>query len=183
MQPIAIAVILDNIRSLYNVGSIFRTADGSGVEKIYLAGITPSPLDRFKKVRPQIKKVALGAETTVAWEKISRSAAIIKKLKNENYAVYAVEQSNRAVPYYKIKPAAGGKILLIFGGEIKGLSDDILNLVDEIIEIPMSGRTVNQFDHPKNIAKRAAAPAVKKESLNVAVAFGIIAYHFQHAPA
>ena len=150
--------ILHNIRSLYNVGSIFRTADAAGVKKIYLCGYTPSPKDKFGKYRAQLTKVSLGAERSVKWEKINATSVLIKKLKKDGYKIFAVEQSKKSIPYYQLKTKnLKLKTGLILGNEIKGLPKSILNLADKILEIPMHG---------------------KKESLNVAVAFGIVAFHF-----
>lgn len=151
-----VVVILHNIRSLYNVGSIFRTADAAGVEKIYLCGITSEPVDRFGKIRPQLAKVALGAEKTVPWEKCGSAARLIDKLKSHGCKIFAIEQAKNSVLYYRITSRqAQGKIALVLGNEIKGLSRAILRKADKILEIPMRGR---------------------KESLNVAVAFGIVVF-------
>jgi len=157
-----IIVILHNIRSLHNVGSILRTADALGVEKIYLCGYTPSLLDRFGKYRPQISKVALGAEKYVKWEKMKSTAAVIKKLKKEKYKIFAVEQNKNSIPYYKIRGIrmdSQFRIALILGNEVKGLPKNILKLADKILEIPMAG---------------------KKESLNVSVAFAIVAFRLKY---
>ena len=152
------AVVLHNVRSLHNVGSIFRTADGAGVKKIFLCGITPAPVDSFGKVRPQFAKVSLGAERYVKWEKAYAAGKTIKALKSEGYKIFAVEQNKKSVPYYRVKGQVSGvkKVALVLGNEVRGLPPSILKLADEILEIPMRG---------------------KKESLNVAVAFGIVAYH------
>jgi len=152
-------VILHNIRSLYNVGSIFRTADAAGVKKIYLCGYTPSPKDKFGKYRAQLTKVSLGAERSVKWEKINATSVLIKKLKMDSYKIFAVEQNKKSVPYYKIPKSyiLNSKFCLVMGNEVKGLPKTILKLADKILEIPMKG---------------------KKESLNVSVAFGIVAFHF-----
>lgn len=149
--------ILYNIRSLYNVGSIFRTADAAGVEKLYLCGITPSPLDRFGKIRPQVAKVALGAEGFVKWEKRQAAGKVIDELKKGEYKIWAVEQARGSISYFRIKKyeLRIKKIALVFGNEVQGLPSTILKKADKILEIPMHG---------------------KKESLNVAVAFGIIAF-------
>ena len=151
--------ILHNIRSLYNVGSIFRTADAAGVKKIYLCGYTPSPKDKFGKYRAQLTKVSLGAERSVKWEKINATSVLIKKLKKDGYKIFAVEQNKKSVPYYKIPKSyiINSKFCLVMGNEVKGLPKTILKLADKILEIPMKG---------------------KKESLNVSVAFGIVAFHF-----
>lgn len=152
-------VILYNIRSLHNVGSIFRTADAAGVSKIYLCGITPTPIDKFGRLRSQLTKVSLGAEKYVEWEHCKSTNRLIDKLKRDGYKIFAIEQSKKSTPYYKIPKfyIPNSKFCLILGNEIKGLPPSILNRADKILEIPMYG---------------------KKESLNVAVAFGIIAFHF-----
>ena len=102
-----IAVVLHNIRSVHNVGSIFRTADAAGVKKIYLCGITPEPKDRFGKWRKDFTKVSLGAERYVTWDASARSARAITKLlerlKKEGYKVFAVEQAKNSTSYYKFK--------------------------------------------------------------------------------
>ena len=151
--------ILHNIRSLHNVGSIFRTADAAGIEKLYLCGITPTPLDQFGKIRPQLAKVALGAEKTVAWGKYSSTSRLLDKLKKDKYKIFAVEQSKKSNHYYSkeiLRFAQNDKeIALVVGNEVKGLSPAILKKCDKILEIPMRG---------------------KKESLNVAVAFGIVTF-------
>ncbi len=151
-------VILDNIRSLHNVGSIFRTGDAVGVERLYLCGITPAPLDRFGDVPGALAKVALGAEKTLPWEKAASASRLITKLKKQGFKIVALELSPSAVPYYSLRPtkAAVDKIALVLGAEVEGMSPAILKKCDTIIEIPMRGI---------------------KESLNVGVAFGIVAYH------
>lgn len=148
-----LAVALINIRSIENVGSVFRTADGAGAEKIYLCGITPTPLDRLGKPRPDLAKVALGAEQTVAWERAEEPLKLIKKLKKEGWRICAVEQAKNSKSFRKLPRS--GKILLLMGEEVNGLPKNILKICDGIYEIPMRGQ---------------------KESLNVAVAFGIAAY-------
>ncbi len=151
-------VILHNIRSMHNVGSIFRTADAAGCEKIYLCGITPAPLDKFGRQRQQITKVSLGAEIYVEWEYFKSTSRLIDKLKKDGYKILAVEQSKDSIPYYKFLPQKKSplKRALVLGNEIKGLPSSILNRADKILEIPMAG---------------------KKESLNVAIAFGVIIFH------
>lgn len=149
--------VLDNIRSAHNVASIFRTADGTGWGKIYLCGITPGPVDEFGRTRADFTKVALGAERNVAWETKPDVIAVICRLKESGARIFAVEQDSRAVPYYSARWAREQDAVLIFGQERDGLSDKVLRLADEILEIPMFG---------------------EKESLNVSVAFGVVAYHF-----
>ena len=163
-------LILDNIRSLHNVGSILRTADGAGFArhslgdggggKVYLCGITPSPLDRFKKVRPEVAKTALGAEKTVPWEKVDDTDALIEELKKDGYQIVAVEQAPNSIPYYKLSTMDYKleRLALVFGHEVDGVSKTVLEKADKIIEIPMSGT---------------------KESLNVSISVGIILFHFR----
>ncbi len=159
-----IRVILDNVRSLHNVGSVFRTADAAGVEKIYLGGITPGPADRFGRIRPQFKKVALGAEQSVPWESVPDSAMkkLIISLKDDGYTVVAVEQHHRAKPYHAWKKhgkSNSKKIALIFGNEVQGVRPMLVRVADEVIDIPMNGT---------------------KESLNISVAVGIILFGLQY---
>jgi tRNA G18 (ribose-2'-O)-methylase SpoU len=166
-----LVAILHNIRSIHNVGSIFRTADGAGVRKLYLCGITPAPFDRFKNIRPDFAKVALGAEKLVAWAAEKDTAATIAALKKDGYEIFALEQSPRSVPYYKAFDdqvshggdavrGGGKKIALVLGAEVDGIPDDLLALADRVIEIPMHGG---------------------KESLNVSVAFGIAAFGLRYS--
>ena len=148
--------ILHNIRSVHNVASIFRTADAAGIKKIYLCGITPGPTDRFGKILLQFAKVSLGAERSVAWEKRREAGRLMKELKKDGYKIFSVEQSKRSIPYNKVKVQSGtSKVALILGNEVRGLPPSILKASDKILEIPMRG---------------------KKESLNVSVAFGIVAF-------
>ena len=148
-----IYLILHNIRSMYNVGAIFRTAEAVGVKKIYLTGYTPTPVDKFGVIRKEIHKTALGAEEMVKWEKERDIKKLIEKLKSEKIEVVAVEQDGRAIDYRKFKPKR--KSAFILGNEVRGLDKRILRQCDKIIFIPMSG---------------------KKESLNVSVAAGIVLY-------
>ncbi len=148
-----IHLLLHNIRSTHNVGSIFRTADAAGVSKIYISGYTPAPTDRFGRARPDIAKVSLGAEKDVKWESVEDVKELIKKLKKEKFEIVALEQNERSVDYRKIKFSKN--ILIILGNEVGGVENEVLDLCDQIAEIPMLG---------------------KKESLNVSVAAGIVLY-------
>ena len=143
-------LILDNIRSAHNVGSLFRTADAVGIQKMYLVGITPAPLDRFKRPRPDIAKAALGAEKTMSWESVKTLAPLVTKLKKDGYTIIAIEQSSTSVDYKKVR--LGKKTAFILGNEVTGISPQILKKCDIIAEIPMKGG---------------------KESLNVSVSGGI----------
>jgi len=149
--------VLHNIRSLHNVGSMFRTADAAGIEKIYLCGYTSAPVDESGMPRPQISKTALGAETTVPWEKKKSVTALLDRLHRDGSKIYAVEIDQRAVLYHKLKlsPRALKKAVIVVGNEVAGVPPAVLKRADKILQIPMHG---------------------KKESLNVSVAFGIIAY-------
>lgn len=139
------------------MGSVFRTADALGVTRIYLTGITPAPIDVFGNVRQEIGKVSLGAESHVPWEKNASAAKLVTALKNETYRVLAIEQSASSLPYYRVHIDKNAeKVALILGSETKGLSPRILKKVDGVLEIPMRGI---------------------KESLNVAIAFGIVGFH------
>ncbi len=149
------SVILHNVRSVHNVGSIFRTADAAGVSKIFCCGITPIPLDRLKRVRPDFAKVALGAEEYLSWEHAKSAAQVMRKLKKERWTVCAIEQSKRSTPYFKMPARESSRVALVLGNEVRGLPASLLRRADHILEIPMLG---------------------KKESLNVAVAFGIAAF-------
>ena len=151
-------IILDDIRSVFNVGSVFRTADALGVEKIFLCGTTPAPLDRFGRVRNDLAKVALGAEKNIAWEYAKNTITILKKLKKEKFQIIAIEQDKRSIDIQKVK--AKNSVALVLGNEVDGIDKKILKCADVIAEIPMRG---------------------KKESLNVGVAFGIAGYVIFHS--
>lgn len=145
VRRLPIYVLLDNIRSLYNVGSIFRTSDGAFIEKIFLTGFTPYP------PRPEIDKTALGATKTIPWEYYRDPMEIILKLKAEGIKIVSLEHTDRSIPYYNYDPA-NYPLCLVIGNEIKGIRDEILEVTDIAIEIPMYG---------------------VKQSLNVSVAYGI----------
>ena len=152
LQP-EIYLLLHNIRSTHNVGAIFRTADATGVKKIYISGFTPAPIDRFGRARQDISKASLGAEKTIAWEKIDSAADLIKNLKKEKVTILGLEQDKTSIDFRDVKISS--KNLLILGSEVEGIATEILKLCDQILEIPMHGQ---------------------KESLNVSVATGIILY-------
>jgi len=148
-------IILDNIRSAHNVGSAFRTADGAGVEKIYLLGTTASPRDRFGREVAEIKKTSLGASEMVPWEHIDNedTESLLLGLKSEGFELVAVEQTPISTSLYDFIPSE--KTCYIFGNEIDGVGQSILDEADKAIEIPMKG---------------------KKESLNVSVTVGIVLF-------
>jgi len=146
-------LILDNIRSSENVGAIFRTAEAVSVSKIFLVGITPAPIDRFGRVQPKIKKIALGAEESVEWEQYEDIKTLIKDLKRQKVKIIAVEQNENSKDYKNV--LIEGDTAFIFGGEVSGIDKITLSLCDSIVEIPMRG---------------------KKESLNVSVSVGVALY-------
>lgn len=146
-------LILHNIRSTYNVGAMFRTAEAAGVEKIYLTGITPAPLDRFGKERKDVAKSALGSEKMVPWECVKNISALVGKLKKEKFSIVAVEQDKNAIDYKKLKSKQ--RMAFVMGNEVSGIEKSVLKKCDAILEIPMKG---------------------KKESLNVSVAAGIVLF-------
>ena len=147
--------VLDNLRSVYNVGSIFRTANACGVEKIFLCGTTPTPLDKKGERRKDFAKVALGAEDTVAWEYFGSTYDCVSKLKNEGYYILAIEQDDTSVDYKEVNIEEKDNVAIIVGNEVDGITQDVIEISDVTVEIPMLGT---------------------KESLNVTIAFGIAAY-------
>jgi len=147
-------VICDNIRSLENIGSIFRTSDALGVTKIYLCGISGKMPAWDVGIHKKISKTALGAEKTVAFEYYKNIGRLIDKLKKAKIQVVALEQDEKAIDYRKLKPKF--PCALIVGNEVKGISKNTLKKCNKIIYLPMSGQ---------------------KESLNVSVAFGVAGYN------
>lgn len=147
-------LILHNIRSVQNVGAIFRTADAAGISKIYLTGYTPTPVDRFGRERSDVAKTALGAQKNIEWEHFKNISPVLNKLKKEEEVeIIAVEQDKKAVDYKKLKIKKD--TVFVFGNEVKGLSKSILNKSDKIAQINMLGQ---------------------KESLNVSVTAGIFLF-------
>lgn len=143
-----IIVILDNVRSVLNVGAILRTCDGAAVKKLYLVGITPNISHK------KIPKTALGAEEYVESEHVKDAKSLIKTLKSEGYQIISIEQSNISEDYSKIDYSK--KVCLVFGNEISGVSNEVLEISDKVAELPMKG---------------------KKNSLNVSTTVGIVLYH------
>jgi tRNA G18 (ribose-2'-O)-methylase SpoU len=144
----SVELVLLNIRSRFNVGAIFRTADAVGISRIHLVGYTPKPPHR------EIDKVSLGAEKTVPFSIHTNPLPFLRKMKDRGYVIIAVETSKKSVPYYSfVRP--NKKVLMIVGHEIKGIDASVLKLCDHTLAIPMRGY---------------------KESLNVGIALGIVAY-------
>jgi len=142
-------VVLDCIRSLHNVGAVFRTADAAGFSGLHLCGYTGTPPDR------RIEKVSLGAEEWIEWQHWESTKECLEYLKSEGFTVVALEQSNESVDIFTHDFSPYNRVALVLGNEVEGVSDDILQLVDIIAEIPMHGQ---------------------KQSLNVSVAAGIAMY-------
>src|SRR3989344_1009773 len=130
-------LVIHDVRSAHNVGSLFRTADATGVSRLFLTGYTPAPLDRFGRNNPKLSKVSLGAEDLVPWEKRD-IVELIEKLHREHVDVLALEQAPGAVMLSSYVPK--GPIALIVGNEVGGISDDILARCDAVVEIPMRGK-------------------------------------------
>jgi tRNA G18 (ribose-2'-O)-methylase SpoU len=148
-NKLPVCIVLDNIRSLHNVGSAFRTADAFRIEKIFLTGITGTPPHR------EIQKTALGATDSVTWEYVENTASTVEKLKAEGYTIVVVEQTNESIPLQKFDPIANGKYCLVFGNEVNGVSDSVIPLSDMALEIPQEGT---------------------KHSLNISVCLGIVVW-------
>ena len=149
-QPVI--VVLDNLRSLYNTGSILRTADASGVERVVLCGITPRP-DQGSRQRRAIAKTALGAEESVAWEYEPTTRAALERFRAAGYEIAVVETAPEALTLFEWTPR--WPVCLVFGHERSGVSDDLASEFDIVVRIPMLGQ---------------------KRSLNVATAAGVVLY-------
>lgn len=139
--------ILDNVRSLNNIGSVFRTADAFAIEAVYLCGITAKPPHR------EINKTALGATESVNWTYFEDTQTAVKKLKEDGWRVYAIEQTENSIMLNEFKPLSDEKIALIFGHEVKGVEQKVINQCDGVIEIPQKGT---------------------KHSLNISVSAGVV---------
>ena len=145
-------LIMHNIRSVENVGAMFRTADAAGINKIYLSGYTPTPLDRFGRKRGDLAKSALGAEEFVPWEQKKNIFPLLAKLKKDKFLIIGIEQAKNSVDYKTLRLRSGRGNVFIVGAEVTGIPKNVLEKCDVIAEIPMRG---------------------KKESLNVSVALGV----------
>lgn len=148
-EKIPVCILLDNVRSLHNVGSAFRTADAFLIEKIFLTGITGTPPHR------EIHKTALGSTDSVAWEYFEKPEEAVQKLKNDNYQIIIIEQTTESVALQKFIPEQGKKYCLVFGNEVNGVSEAVIELATVGIEIPQAGT---------------------KHSLNISVCVGIVVW-------
>jgi 23S rRNA (guanosine2251-2'-O)-methyltransferase len=150
-DKIPVCIVLDNVRSLHNVGSAFRTADAFRIQKIYLTGITGTPPQR------EMEKTALGATKSVAWEYAEHTHDIVKRLKDDGYKVVIIEQTTESRQLHEFEPDPHAKYCLVFGNEVHGVSDQAIAMGDIAIEIPQHGT---------------------KHSLNISVCLGIITWEF-----
>lgn len=151
MEKMPVIVVLDNIRSLQNVGAFFRTCDAFAVERIALCGITATPPNR------DIHKTALGAELTVPWSRHASAEECVRELRGKGYRIYAVEQVEGAATLDVFEPESGVNYALVFGNEVMGVGQQVVDLCDGTIEIPQAGT---------------------KHSINVSVAGGVVLWHF-----
>ncbi|MDZ4714920.1 MAG: RNA methyltransferase [Cytophagales bacterium] len=132
-EKLPVSILLDNVRSLHNVGSVFRTADAFRCERIYLTGITGVPPHR------EIHKTALGATESVLWEYAEKPLTVIQRLKKLGYRIVAVEQTTESVALQDFSMPPGDKVCLVFGNEVHGVSEEVIAEADEAVEIPQSG--------------------------------------------
>ena len=146
-----VCIVLDNVRSLHNVGSAFRTSDAFKLEKLYLTGITGTPPHR------EIEKTALGATDSVDWQYQEKTGELLKALKEKQYTIIVVEQTSQSESLNAFNPEPGKKYCLVFGNEVHGVSEEAITLADSAIEIPQHGT---------------------KHSLNISVCLGIVAWEF-----
>lgn len=142
-----VIVVLDNIRSVFNVGSIFRTSDAAGIGKVYLCGITATP------PHPKLQKTALGSLETVEWEYAKDTLELVKKLKEDGHTIYSIELAENAEDFETVDYPKG--VVLVIGNEIDGVNKEVMEISDKIVQIPMHGI---------------------KNSLNVASAYAVISY-------
>ena len=150
-KKLPVAVVLDNVRSMHNIGSIFRTSDGFAVEQICLCGITAQPPHR------EIEKTALGATQSINWLYFEDTLQAVEHLRNEGYKIIAIEQAQNSIMLNNFNPARDEKYALIFGNEVNGVSDDVMQKIDACIEIPQFGT---------------------KHSFNIVVSAGIVLWDF-----
>ncbi|MCO5948147.1 RNA methyltransferase [Mucilaginibacter flavidus] len=151
MEKFPVAVVLDNVRSMHNIGSIFRTADGFAVEQVCLCGITACPPHR------EIEKTALGATQSINWKYFETPLQAIEQLRSEGYIIIAVEQAQNATMLNEFSPNIEAKYALIFGNEVNGVSEEVMANIDACIEIPQFGT---------------------KHSFNIVVSAGIVLWDF-----
>lgn len=150
-EKLPLVVVLDDVRSMYNVGSIFRTGDAFRIEAVYLCGISAQP------PATEIHKTALGAEDSVEWRHFDTGTAAVDALHNDGYEVLAVEQVEHSTKLHRFRPERGKRYAVVMGNEVKGVHQEVIDLCDGCLEIPQFGT---------------------KHSMNVSVTAGIIIHHF-----
>ena len=151
VEKLPVTVVLDNVRSEMNVGSVFRTADAFLIERIILCGITPQP------PKPEIHKTALGAEESVSWQYYPTTLAAVEKLKKDGYIICSIEQVHHSVSLEQFVVDSGQQVAIVFGNEVKGVGQDIVDISDHCLEIPQYGT---------------------KHSLNISCCAAIVMWHF-----
>lgn len=150
-EKLPLVVVLDNVRSMHNIGSVFRTADGFAIEGVYLCGITAQPPHR------EIEKTALGATQSVSWQHFGTTLEAVAALRNDGYKIIAIEQAKNSTMLNTFIPSISEKYALIFGNEVNGVSDEVMDQIDECIEIPQFGT---------------------KHSFNIVISAGIVLWDF-----
>jgi 23S rRNA (guanosine2251-2'-O)-methyltransferase len=150
-EKLPLVVVLDNVRSMHNIGSVFRTADGFAIEKLYLCGITAQPPHR------EIEKTALGATQSVEWLHFETTVDAIASLKADGYHIIGIEQAAGSIMLNTYEPSPSQKYALIFGNEVNGVSDEVMGQIDECVEIPQFGT---------------------KHSFNIVISAGIVLWDF-----
>lgn len=150
-EKLQVVVVLDNVRSMHNIGSIFRTCDGFSVHGIYLCGITAQPPHR------EIEKTALGATQSISWKYFDTTIHAVEDLRNEGYEIIAIEQASGSTMLNTFQPSSVKKYALIFGNEVNGVADEVMVQIDECIEIPQFGT---------------------KHSFNITISAGIVLWDF-----
>jgi 23S rRNA (guanosine2251-2'-O)-methyltransferase len=150
-EKLPVIVVLDNVRSMHNIGSVFRTADGFAIEKLYLCGITAQPPHR------EIEKTALGATQSVAWTHFESTLEAIASLREDGYEIIAIEQASGSIMLNTFQPESSKKYALIFGNEVNGVSEEVMAQIDKCIEIPQFGT---------------------KHSFNIVISAGIVLWDF-----
>lgn len=150
-EKLPVIVVLDNVRSMHNIGSVFRTADGFAIEKLYLCGITAQPPHR------EIEKTALGATQSVAWTHFESTLEAVASLREDGYEIIAIEQASGSIMLNTFQPESSKKYALIFGNEVNGVSEEVMAQIDKCIEIPQFGT---------------------KHSFNIVISAGIVLWDF-----
>lgn len=152
LPPSGLVIVLDNVRSAHNVGSAFRTSDAFKVDKVFLCGICACPPSA------EIHKSALGAENSVPWEHVDDTVSLVERLKTEAYTIVSIEQTEKAIQLQDFHPEEGKKYALIFGNEVDGVQQSVVDASDMALEIPQFGT---------------------KHSLNVSVSVGVVLWQFR----